>query len=162
MDGFTPVTSITTGNTSQFAAAKLTFFTAEEAQRFYRFSAIEGSLVVGGLPPRVLRHRNKVGTQYGLRAHTRVLTISGPSEIVNVPFLTAYFHGKFIYQTDKIIYHGNNGTMAVLEWRFSSWRSQARDAMLIMKRDPVFQHESFRVIYDRDPCDFQQGGVGEQ
>lgn len=149
--------------TQEFAGAKVIFFTAEDAQKFFTFAVVERRLVVGGLTAWVVRNRTKIGPQYGLSpTESRVLLISGASRVVNVNFLTRRFTEKFKWVTDEIIDHGNNGIMAVLEWRFSSWRSQAHDAFLVLTRDTVFKDNWVQVKYDKDPCAFHQGALEDE
>lgn len=145
------------------AGAKLTFFTIEDAQRFFQFSIVDSALTIGGLPTRVLRNRVKVGPQSGLPTdHTRVLVVTGSSQVITVEFLETFFREKFVYQLETVIDHGNNGVMSVLEWRFSSWRAQAHEAMQILKRDPVFQEMWVNVEYGRDPCALHEEGVDDE
>lgn len=73
--------------------------------------------------------------------------------MVNVDFLTDYFHGKFDWETGQILEYGDNSEMAVVEWRFSCWRSWAYEAVFILRKDPIFKGKHIMIKYDHDPCE---------
>ncbi|KAK0717287.1 hypothetical protein B0T26DRAFT_611648, partial [Lasiosphaeria miniovina] len=118
----------TTGH--ETSAAKLVFFELRAAQLFWnRFPKYySDGLVIRGYRAIIRHNRTKFAEITTLRDATRVVTISGPTSIVNISTLTKYFQARFYYETDdvNIIVKGQN--FSVIEYRFSSYRAQAESA----------------------------------
>jgi hypothetical protein len=126
------VINLPDGSRHQKAAAKLTFFTPEEAQALLARSNRHGT----GLPGLLVRNhrglvrhnRNRVPRAVEPDNHSRVVVIKGPKEIVNVDYLSAFFRAKFRFETDEILPWVTGQVINILEWRFGSYRCQAQSA----------------------------------
>jgi hypothetical protein len=132
------------------AAAKIVFFELHAAQKFYVDAQSIAGFEVGGRRTRVAWNRIKTAEQENSGVNSRVLIITGRTEFVNAKSLTEYFETKFKFEIDKIATIFNDGGLAVVEYRFGSYRCQAeigRMALLREKRDEVF-----RVQFGADPC----------
>lgn len=103
---------------------------------------------------RVEPDRNRVAQPRAPGDHSRVLLIRGPPGLVNVPFLAAYFAQRFAYQVDEVIALVEGRCINVLEWRFGSYRCQAKWAWQAIGCDELFRREQVTVKFDRDPCEW--------
>jgi len=135
------------------AAAKLVFFDAASARRFYAATRQRFHLKSGGSAT-VIYNRNTVATQSGLGPEdSRVLLITGPRPIVNVDFLREFFRSKISFDTEIVVPHSTHPEVGILEWRFCSYRAQAKSAFKAIREEPAFENTWVHVAYDRDPCD---------
>ncbi|KAK0665771.1 hypothetical protein QBC41DRAFT_349375 [Cercophora samala] len=141
------------------AAAKVTFFDAEPAQRFlacYGEESEEGGWRVGGHLVRVRPNRIKVAPSDKPADHSRVLVISGPGHAVNWQTLRRVFEGEGIsYQIDEVIPrpHRVEG-WATLEVRFGSYRAQASQVYMVVKRK--LRQFGIGVRFGLDPCEREE------
>ncbi|KAK3331178.1 hypothetical protein B0H66DRAFT_528504 [Apodospora peruviana] len=146
------------GKRHEHGAAKLVFFTKGEATRFWDKHGQHVNaqpLIIRGMQTVVRRNRNKVAEQLGLPPNrTRVLLITGPPHLVNEEFLIPWFQSKFKFEIDDILWHVRHPEVNMMEWRFSSFRSQAQSAFLALSRqEPPFDDPRVGVKWDDDPCD---------
>ncbi|KAM0325755.1 hypothetical protein ACHAQA_007055 [Verticillium albo-atrum] len=137
------------------AAAKVVFFDLPAAERFLR-SAYQG-LIVGKYRARVNRNRIKSAAQPHATDQTRVLIIQGRPDFVNPQVLTRYFDSKFQYQIDHIIDAFRSPEVAIVEYRFGSYRCQAQTARMAIETEHMRGVGGSGYVYDmwygRDPCD---------
>lgn len=135
------------------AGAKLVFFDADAARRFYD-STREGFTLASGHQARVTRNRIRMPSQTGLVAgESRVLLITGPRHLINYESLLQFFRSKFTFDLEAVISHTTHPAVGILEWRFCSYRAQAKSAYQAIVQEPVFQNTWVHVRYDTDPCD---------
>ncbi|KAK0723631.1 hypothetical protein B0T21DRAFT_337169 [Apiosordaria backusii] len=122
------------------SAAKIIFFDVEPAQRFlacYGPGSKDGGWLVQDRLARVLPNRIKVAQSDKPSNHSRVLVISGPEQYVSYESLEQIFASRAIeYQMDEVIPrpHKVEG-WATIELRFGSYRGQASQAMMVVKRE---------------------------
>ncbi|KAM7195542.1 hypothetical protein V8F20_007438 [Naviculisporaceae sp. PSN 640] len=137
------------------AACKLVFMTVRGARRFRFFYQLHQLLYVRGQRARIVDNRNRVPEQVGLPPPiSRCLEATGPAEIINMAYLTAYFDPLFRYQIDSVIMRSHpTSAIACLEIRFGSYRAQAAMAHIILTRHEPFRSAGVTVRYARDPCD---------
>ncbi|KAK4183406.1 hypothetical protein QBC35DRAFT_543807 [Podospora australis] len=123
----------------EMSAAKLVFFDRDAAERFYAFAQGEGFRVPANptFRARVTWNRIRSAQVDPAGVKSRVLLISGPPEVVNEGYLRAYFDQKLIYQIDEILSHGTSpdGSRALVEFRFGSYRCQAEAARMALSRE---------------------------
>jgi hypothetical protein len=138
------------------AAAKGTFFTAFAAQTLHdRANDPTGpGLVIRGIRAVVRRDRNPVAEPREPGDHTRVISIYGPTDIVNEESLTRYFCLQFVYETDEIVWLVRGRAINFIEWRFGSYRCQAQWAFQNLANDPLLVSRGVQVRFRRDPCDW--------
>ncbi|KAI1214441.1 uncharacterized protein F4807DRAFT_456083 [Annulohypoxylon truncatum] len=134
------------------AAASISFFNREDAERLY-LKIMRGRILLRGQFPLVQWNRNRVGESAVPPYASRVLLIAGNPEIVNQTFLNDFFAKKFVYELDQVIDHGTvpgfGGPISRLEYRFGSWRSQASSARLAL----ILELKGFLLVqYGPDPC----------
>lgn len=141
--------------TNVTAAAKVTFFTAEAAQTLLARcnGPGPGGLPVGDRIARVQPDRNAVAAATEPIDHTRVISIAGPTDVVNESYLGAYFSSTFVYEVDEVIWLVAGRAINIIEWRFGSYRCQAQWAYERLRQDQVFLERGVRVNFERDPCD---------
>ncbi|KAI1303508.1 hypothetical protein F5Y03DRAFT_187288 [Xylaria venustula] len=137
------------------SAAKIVFFDVEGKNRLLA-SAFNGSFMVDNrlpcvVPNRILTEARPVGPQ------SRVLIITGPTTVVNLPFLCQLFQQFCMFDLEyvKELQHGD-GT-ATMDWAFGSYRCQAervyREILRLKCVSLVFT--DVEVCWGRDPCDRQ-------
>ncbi|KAK0665769.1 hypothetical protein QBC41DRAFT_232147, partial [Cercophora samala] len=129
-----------------FAAAKVVFFTRSGAHNLMR-----AGLTIRGRPAVITPNRIRVAESQLPSDHTRVLRITGPAGLVNVPALAQILHDhQVMYGLDRIIERDTTGVWNPdIEWRFASYRCQARLAKDIISR---LLGNRVRVEYAPDPC----------
>lgn len=140
------------------AAAKLIFFDADGASKFYdktilprELQGTGGGFLVRGHRAFVVRNRIKAGPQMGLHPScSRVLTITGPPHLVNYEWLVQRFNATFKFELEDVIDHSLNESRTILEVRFAAWRAQAAVASKMIKRDRRFRR--VWVKFSLDPC----------
>jgi hypothetical protein len=150
------------------SAAKVVFWDVTGAENLLQ-QAREGTFIVGGFLPRVLRNRIRTESRPPSR-NSRVLHIEGPSCIVNQPFLTNLLHANGItWQDEEVLVLSSNDFLTRLEWRFGSYRCQAESARLLIDKMKkrwdlrvLNEHryhlwQSVTVHFGVDPCAPKQG-----
>ncbi|KAI0010063.1 hypothetical protein F4779DRAFT_627395 [Xylariaceae sp. FL0662B] len=134
------------------ASASVSFFRREDAEVLYHAGQQRG-FIIGGRVARISWNRNKVAESDSSRNLSRVLLVAGDPEIVNRQALERYFSNHFVYDLDQVIDHGivstESGSIARLEYRFGSWRSQASFANQALTRE---FSDVLMVAYGDDPC----------
>lgn len=137
------------------SAAKITFTTAAAAERFLSLSTnpYGNGLLVRGRAIHAEPDRNRVAEPRVPEEHSRVLLICGPRGIVNFIVLSEYFSTKFEYQVDGVFPLSMGRYVNFLEWRFGSYRCQAKWAYQALTTDPFFIRNGVTAIFGRDPCD---------
>ncbi|KAM0286487.1 hypothetical protein ACHAQH_000913 [Verticillium albo-atrum] len=141
------------------AAAKIVFFELRAAEKFLRDTSSWG-FIVGTHRGYVKRNRIKSPEQNLPREQTRVLIIEGDPSFVNPRELTRYFDGKFQYQVDRIIDVYRAPDMAIVEYRFGSYRCQAQTARMALETEHMGVGGSglvYDLFFGRDPCDVMVG-----
>ncbi|KAK4149388.1 hypothetical protein C8A00DRAFT_46986 [Chaetomidium leptoderma] len=120
------------------SAAKITFFTPAGAQALLRRCNGLGlpGLTVGDHHGQVGYNRNRVAQPVAPANHTRVLVIKGPTALVNVEFLTAYFCSRFYYEIDEVV----------------PW-VMGKEAI---ERDTVLRGQGVSAWFEADPCDVRR------
>jgi hypothetical protein len=138
------------------AAAKITFFEPLAARTFLGRANRLGQpgFVVRGFVTRVRADRNAVAEAPEPADHTRVVSITGPREVVTEANLLAYFSRYFIFQIDQVVPLVLGNSINVLEFHFGSYRCQAQWAWRNIREDPYFQQRGVTVRFERDPCDW--------
>ncbi len=135
------------------AAAKVTFFAAESAQKFLKAANEHPGFWVGGRWALVRPDRIRIREVVRPAEHSRVLRIAGPSALVAEEVLHERFSRNFVYQIDEVIPLILGEGIDVYEWRFGSYRCQAQWAWRMIREDSLFQAQGVRVRFERDPCD---------
>ncbi|KAK4465208.1 hypothetical protein QBC42DRAFT_261800 [Cladorrhinum samala] len=122
-----------------FSAFQLQELTKTNAENFYNQTKQQGFSLPSApqFRAKVFWNRIRSAEEDPTGTKSRVLLISGPPSIVNPVFLTEYFDTKLIYQTDEIIEHGRSedGSRALIEFRFGSYRCQAEAARMSLVRE---------------------------
>ncbi|GAW18088.1 hypothetical protein ANO14919_075590 [Xylariales sp. No.14919] len=132
------------------AAASLTFFTADAANRFLEWNAVQPFTVAGHVT-KIVRHRIRTES-VPVNGRSRVLRIVGDAEIVQPNYLHRLFSGdwQIRFDTDYIQFTaGEGGGSNEIIWAFGSFRAQAH--VICMKINRLFIGR-VRAIYIADPC----------
>lgn len=135
------------GQTLNFAAAKLEFFTRQQAERMYEFGRSGRWKVLGGVIRNVRwnDHACEGWTQEG----SRCIKITGPAELMHQDYWKWYLGQKIQYDIETIIEgEPRNGVMTT-EWRFGSFRCQACFVYEMILRELA---DVFEVEFVPDPC----------
>ncbi|KAH9990386.1 hypothetical protein F4779DRAFT_637931 [Xylariaceae sp. FL0662B] len=134
------------------AAASISFFEREDAEKFYHLCK-QKIIKVRGDAVNVDWNRNRIDQVENNRA-SRVLLIAGDEDFVNKESLDNFFKERFVYDIDKVVDHGvvtppDGGRIGRLEYRFGSWRSQAQSAEMALTFEQVGK---VLVEFGEDPC----------
>ncbi|KAI1082894.1 hypothetical protein F5B20DRAFT_577973 [Whalleya microplaca] len=130
------------------AAASLAFFSPDGARALIQQQQNQRPLVVGGRMASV-RYNNRKGAPCHDEG-SRVLIIKGDPQIVRYGFLKVFFATRdILYETDRRYYSIVNGESRI-EWRFASYRGQARRAYDHLMRTFA---DRVSVEYGMDPCE---------
>ncbi|ORY66134.1 uncharacterized protein BCR38DRAFT_483787 [Pseudomassariella vexata] len=108
------------------SAAKLVFWTRAAAEKFIDL-VNRGEFSVNGYIPVVTMNKFKAPEQPASQ-HSRVLQVSGPSQIVQQDYLERFFQKTFAYDLDEFVEMYRTDTTTRLEVRFCSYRHQASNA----------------------------------
>ncbi|KKF92217.1 hypothetical protein CFO_g5429 [Ceratocystis platani] len=111
------------------SAAKIVFFERNAAHAFF-VQANHNGFVLRGFQARVSWNRIKSSEQANSRSKSRVLVLTGFSEVVNEEFLMQWFSQRFKFEVDKVVPVIDTGVWAKLEFRFGSYRCQAEAAKM--------------------------------
>ncbi|CAJ2507566.1 Uu.00g087520.m01.CDS01 [Anthostomella pinea] len=113
------------------AAAKLVFWDRAGLDNFWR-KWEQDQFTVLGVKPRVVMNRFYT-TSKPYSIASRALTITGPSEVVNIFDLCFLFRGNFDFKLEDMVesQHGHQSTVLVL---FASYRSQASAAWKVVRQ----------------------------
>ncbi|KAK0753699.1 hypothetical protein B0T18DRAFT_442245 [Schizothecium vesticola] len=126
------------------AAATITFFETASAQQLYNLSNSGPGFFIRG-------HHIKT-TQHG--RPSRVVTISGPREVLDLPSLFNDFEQRFNFHIDGIEpLDRQRTTQDAYEIRFASFYCQAEMAVISINRDTNFRDIGVQILYSRDPCE---------
>ncbi len=132
------------------AAASLTFFTADAANRFLERNALE-PFTVEGRQTKVVRHRIRTES-VDVNGRSRVLRIVGDPRIVQPEYLNRLFTEDWMIQfdTDYVQFTPDeNGKANEIIWAFGSFRAQAH--MVYINVNKRFTGRA-QAIYVADPC----------
>jgi hypothetical protein len=145
------------------SAAKLVFFSVDGARALLQQARL-GLFIVNGYVPKVVYNRVKTAAQKPC-PECRVIHVEGPSQIVNVEYLSNWFTltGGFTYEVDSInlLSESQTGGWRRLEWQFGSFRCQAAAAVMRIEQErrniDVGDYEQslwrqVTVYYGVDPC----------
>ncbi|VBB73735.1 Putative protein of unknown function [Podospora comata] len=137
------------------AAAKITFFDVQSAQRFlasYGDESQAGGWLVKGRMARVRPNRIRVAQKETPRENTRVIVISGPAHFLEYGNLERVFVSHGIeFQMEEVVAHRHKVEgWATVELRFGSYRGQAAQVMMLVKRK--LRAFGIGARYGRDPC----------
>ncbi|KAL1896971.1 hypothetical protein Cpir12675_002551 [Ceratocystis pirilliformis] len=116
------------------SAAKIVFFERNAAHAFF-VKANHAGFVLRGFQARVSWNRIKSSEQANSRSKSRVLVLTGFSEVVNEEFLMQWFSQRFKFEVDKVVPIIDTGVWAKLEFRFGSYRCQAEAAKMAIARE---------------------------
>lgn len=142
------------------AAATIAFFHAASAQKLYNFSNSGPGFFIRGNRINVLHNRRKTSEAqpkpYQTTRHgrpSRVVTISGPGEILDLFSLFNYFEQRFYFHVDRVepLVNDEAATLAY-QIRFASFYCQAEMAVTSVNRDMKFRDVGVQIRYSTDPC----------
>ncbi|TGJ84830.1 hypothetical protein E0Z10_g3903 [Xylaria hypoxylon] len=136
------------------AAASLTFFTADAANRFLALDAVQRFTVEGHVT-RMVRHRIRTESVY-VNGRSRVLRIVGDPNIVQPEYLSRIFSEgwEIRFDTDYMRFTADEeGKFNEIIWAFGSFRAQAH--VIYMNINKFFAGRA-QAMYIADPC--VQGG----
>ncbi|KAI1300346.1 hypothetical protein F5Y03DRAFT_397293 [Xylaria venustula] len=136
------------------AAASLTFFTADAANRFLQLNDLQ-PFTVSGHRTRIVRHRIRTES-VNVNGRSRVLRIVGDPEIVHPGYLNRVFSEEWMirFDTDYIQFAADGeGKANEIIWAFGSFRAQAH--IICASINKCFIGRAM-AIYVADPC--VQGG----
>jgi len=152
------------------AAATITFFHAASAQQLYNVSNSGPGFFIRGHHIKVYHNRRKASeartkpyqtTQHGWPS--RVVTITGPREVLDLPSLFNYFEQRFYFHVDRIQpLIREDSTNDAYEIRLASSYCQAEMAVISINRDRNFRDVGVRIIYSRDPCEPDETKKGSE
>lgn len=130
------------------AAASLTFFTADAANKFLARHAID-PFTVGGHKTKIIRHRIKTRGS-AVNGRSRVLRIVGHPLIVDPEYLHRVITQEWgvRYDTDTMQHTPGAETSEII-WAFGSFRAQAH--IIYGNINKYFMGHA-RAIYVADPC----------
>ncbi|KAI1777468.1 hypothetical protein F4818DRAFT_439822 [Hypoxylon cercidicola] len=109
------------------AAAKLVFWDRDAVDRFLKLAS-EGKFTVGRYVP-IVRMNNHRAAAQSQSILSRVLLIRGPRQIVEQSYLENFFRKLFRYDLETVVVVDRSEFFTKLEFRFSSYRCQASNAM---------------------------------
>ncbi|KAI1642267.1 uncharacterized protein F4817DRAFT_369596 [Daldinia loculata] len=141
------------------SAAKVVFWDHRGVDKLIQM-AESRQFRVGPNRPRVTPHRIKVSAQVPSR-RSRVIEISGPMEIVNRDFLSAFFLERFWFDIESVQTIGIYGGISTMKWSFCCYRCQSQSAVWCIfdqkHRQTLTDSErrSWSQVYVRwleDPC----------
>ncbi|KAI0468587.1 hypothetical protein F4859DRAFT_489638 [Xylaria cf. heliscus] len=149
----TPRLSSSTLRPWETAAASLTFFTADAANRLLNRAA-ERPFVIEHHVAEVARHRIRTETTY-VNGRSRVLRIVGDPTIVRPEYLARVFSECWFvrFDTDFVRFQAgrDRGAWNDVTWAFGSFKGQAQVVHSRINRQFVGQA---RAMYLADPCGF--------
>ncbi|KAI0456655.1 hypothetical protein F5B21DRAFT_522456 [Xylaria acuta] len=134
------------------AAASLTFFTADAANRFLQQTAVRPFSVANHVA-KVVRHRIQAESTH-VNGRSRVLRIVGDPTIVRPQYLARVFSEYWLirFDTDFVRFHTDrSGNLNQITWAFGSFRGQAQ--VIYTKINRHFAGHA-RAMYLADPCVF--------
>ncbi|KAI0443617.1 hypothetical protein F4803DRAFT_549887 [Xylaria telfairii] len=134
------------------AAASLTFFTADAANRFLERAAVQPFTVAKHIA-KVSRHRIHAESTH-VNGRSRVLRIVGDPMIVRPQYLAQVFSENWLirFDTDFIHFHtDSSGAWNEIIWAFGSFRGQAQ---VIYAKINRYYVGLARAMYLADPCIF--------
>ncbi|KAK0723632.1 hypothetical protein B0T21DRAFT_414017 [Apiosordaria backusii] len=139
-------------NGHALAAAKLTFFEQDAAQRFLFRYRVHG-LSVGNLLATVRFNRVRVEEKSYPENASRVIVVIGSRKVAKEDWIREQLTSRGIYyDTDEIIENVNPITGWVrLEWRFGSYRGQASQAYRVLRGAEGRKH-GLVIAFGPDPC----------
>jgi hypothetical protein len=131
------------------AAAKVVFFTLASAHEFYA-KAHRERFIINGYTTRVSWNRIKSAEHPNPGDRSRVLMLQGAPEFVNERSLTVWFLERFTFEIDKVIERNVTSNLAIVEYRFGSYRCQAEAAKMALAREK--SDVVWNLRYGEDPC----------
>ncbi|KAI8953753.1 hypothetical protein F4801DRAFT_596990 [Xylaria longipes] len=134
------------------AAASLTFFTSDAANRFLQRAAVRPFTVARHVA-KAARHRIHAESTH-VNGRSRVLRIVGHPTIVRPQYLAHVFEACWLvrFDTDFVRFHADeSGGWNEITWAFGSFRGQAQVIHTKINRYLV---GSARAMYLADPCAF--------
>ncbi|KAI2778555.1 hypothetical protein F4815DRAFT_501299 [Daldinia loculata] len=108
-------------------AAKVEFWGRDGVTRLFE-KVKDGELRFGELVPTVRPNRVKKGAQ-PVSHRSRVIEITGPTQLVNVVTITAVLRQAFFYDMELIENLWTQAGQSMMRWTFASHRNQAETAM---------------------------------
>ena len=139
------------------AAAKVVYFTPDAAQRLLAKAWTIG-ISLRGHTVKAAHNRIKTEAHPVIGKTSRVLIITGSDSFATEENLAAYFKNLFIFQLDSTKTLIREGGVAVMEWRFGSYRCQAQMGKMALEKD---KPEGFlKVEFGDDPCEVGDGFSG--
>lgn len=156
---FINVANKASGHTT--AAATIAFFHAASTQQLYDVSNSGPGFFIRGHPIKIHHNRRKASeaqtkphqtTQHG--RPSRVVSISGPGEILDLFSLLNYFEQRFYFHVDRVepqLHH--DAAIVAYEIRFASFYCQAEMAVMSVNRDMKFRDARVQISYSTDPCE---------
>ncbi|KAI1428348.1 hypothetical protein F5Y12DRAFT_782761 [Xylaria sp. FL1777] len=133
------------------AAASLTFFTAEAANRFLEQDALH-PFTVADHRTKIVRHRIRTES-VNVNGRSRVLRIVGDPRIVHPDYLARVFTHDWTvrFDTDYVQFtpDADGGAANEIIWAFGSFRAQAHTICMNINKAFVGRAQA---IYVADPC----------
>ncbi|KAK0707235.1 hypothetical protein B0T21DRAFT_298756 [Apiosordaria backusii] len=140
------------------AAAKLVMFTREAAEKVYGFIAGGGLKFHEKFNTRtaiVTWNQVKHAAYDGQPWKSRVLTITGPKNVIDIESIESALKSNIVYQTEQSRVLWETITTRAIEWRFCSVLAQAEAASLMFRRLDL---PGVTVKYGLDPLDVPVAG----
>ncbi|CAM1507492.1 Fc.00g071330.m01.CDS01 [Cosmosporella sp. VM-42] len=132
------------------AAAKVVFFTPQPAQQLL-VQALSRGLVVRDRHVKVTHNRVKYGQESLIGNASRILIITGQSNLVNEATLTKFFKERFIFEVDDVQCLITAKDRSVVQYCFGSYRCQAQMGKMALEKDRPAGFE--KVEFGEDPCE---------
>ncbi|PQK13273.1 hypothetical protein BB8028_0004g02040 [Beauveria bassiana] len=136
------------------AAAKVVFFRPSAARRLLQHAAApDGGLHIRGFRAKVTHNRIKTGETEPRGDESRVLIVTGHKDYVNEATLTEWFADRFVFQLDEVrqLVKDEESCLAVVEFRFGSYRCQAQMGKMSLEKEREWWFE--RAEFGEDPCE---------
>ncbi|KAI6084496.1 hypothetical protein F4821DRAFT_280010 [Hypoxylon rubiginosum] len=112
---------------------KLVFWKEDDVERFLTLY-IRRQFFFPGFVLEINENRHQVARQIECD-NSRVLHITGPSELVNYATLLRILKDNLYFETDEVITHSPaDSNYGWLEWRFSSYLGEASNARRVLDR----------------------------